>query len=150
MQFVYNDGGRAAAGFRGTKVGDCVARSIAITANLPYTLVYDRLAMGNATQRITKNSRGRNSCGKFTASEGIYTTRKWFLDYMRELGFIWIPCMRVGTGCMIHLREDQLPKGRIIVKLSRHYCAVIDGVIHDIYDGSREGTRCVYGYWRMP
>jgi len=25
--------------------------------------------------------------------------------------------------------------------------AVIDGVINDTYDCSREGTRCVYGYW---
>jgi hypothetical protein len=24
---------------------------------------------------------------------------------------------------------------------------VIDGVIHDTFDPSRGGTRCVYGYW---
>ncbi len=29
----------------------------------------------------------------------------------------------------------------------RHYTAVIDGVINDTHDPSREGTRCVYGYW---
>ena len=26
-------------------------------------------------------------------------------------------------------------------------CAVIDGVVNDIYDGTRGGSRCVYGYW---
>jgi hypothetical protein len=31
--------------------------------------------------------------------------------------------------------------------VSKHYCAVIDGVIHDTSDPSRDGTRCVYGYW---
>ena len=31
--------------------------------------------------------------------------------------------------------------------LSRHMCAVIDGVIHDTYDPSRDGTRAVYGYY---
>ena len=39
--------------------------------------------------------------------------------------------------------------GRLIVAVSRHYCAVIDGVIHDLYDPSRNGTRCVYGYWKQ-
>jgi len=24
---------------------------------------------------------------------------------------------------------------------------VIDGVLHDTHDCSRDGTRCVYGYW---
>jgi hypothetical protein len=29
-------------------------------------------------------------------------------------------------------------------------CAVraVDGALHDTYNGSRNGTRCVYGYWR--
>jgi len=31
--------------------------------------------------------------------------------------------------------------------LSRHLTTVIDGVIYDTYDPSREGTRCVYGYY---
>ena len=35
MNWVYDDGGRNAAGFRG-KAGDCVARSIAIATRLPY------------------------------------------------------------------------------------------------------------------
>jgi hypothetical protein len=26
---------------------------------------------------------------------------------------------------------------------------VIDGVIHDTHDCSRNGTRCVYGYYRV-
>lgn len=61
--FTYDDGGRAAAGFKGS-AGDCVARSIAIVAGL-------------------------------------------------------------------------------------HYTAVIDGIIHDTHDCSRDGSRCVYGYWRQ-
>jgi hypothetical protein len=46
------------------------------------------------------------------------------------------------------LKEDELPKGRIICRLSKHYAAVIDGVLNDTYDCSRKGTRCVYGYFR--
>ena len=32
-------------------------------------------------------------------------------------------------------------------RLSGHLAAVIDGVVHDIHDCSRDGTRCVYGYF---
>jgi hypothetical protein len=55
--------------------------------------------------------------------------------------------MQIGSGCKVHLRSDELPIGRLVVGLSRHSAAVIDGVLHDTYDCSRRGTRCVYGYW---
>ena len=144
MHFVFNDGGRSAAGYKGT-AGDCVARAIAISADLDYQEVYSRLAEGNASQRATKHSGKR---GK-SARNGIYTQSKWFKDYMKELGFKWIPTMLIGQGCKTHLAPYELPKGRLVVSVSRHYTAVIYGVVHDIYDPSRDGTRCVYGYWEM-
>lgn len=67
---------------------------------------------------------------------------------MTGLGWTWIPTMGVGTGCKVHMAAGELPMGRIIVKVSKHYSTVIDGVIHDAFDPSRNGTRCVYGYWR--
>lgn len=43
---------------------------------------------------------------------------------------------------------DELPKDKtIIVSLSKHIAAVVNGVLHDLSDCSRNGTRCVYGYW---
>jgi len=143
-KFVYNDGGREAAGYKGT-AGDCVCRAVAIAAELPYQEVYDRLAEGNATQRKSKRNKGKQSR---SARNGIYTTRKWFKDYMLELGFVWTPTMTIGSGCKVHLRADELPSGRLVCNVSRHQVAIIDGVINDTYDCSREGTRCVYGYWR--
>lgn len=35
----------------------------------------------------------------------------------------------------------------LVVSLSRHWCAVVDGTTRDLYDPSRDGTRCVYGYF---
>ena len=142
--FVYNDGGREAAGYKGS-AGDCVCRAVAIAAQLPYQEVYNRLAEGNASQRKSK----RTGKQPRSARNGIYTTRKWFKDYMRELGFVWTPTMQIGSGCKVHLKADELPLGRLVCNVSRHSVAVIDGVINDTYDCSREGTRCVYGYWRM-
>ena len=124
-----------------------MTRAIAIAAGLDYQYVYDAMAEGNADQRQTKRSRRKKSCGRRTANHGIWTTRKWFKDWMVKHGFVWVTCMTIGSGCKVHLRREDLPMGRIIVRVTRHYCAVIDGIIHDTYDCSRDGTRCVYGYW---
>jgi hypothetical protein len=144
MQFQFNDGGRAQAGFSG-RAGDCVARSIAIVTGLPYAEVHARLAEGNCTQRARRGTRGKKK-GR-TADQGINTNRKWFKDFMAELGFVWTPTMSIGQGCTVHLKADELPSGRLILSVSRHYVAMIDGVVHDTHDPSRHGTRCVYGYW---
>ena len=143
MTWVLDDGGRKAAGWTGTG-GDCVTRAVAIASGLPYQEIYDRLAEGNATQRASKHAgkRGR------TALPGISVKRKWFRDYMNGLGFEWVPTMGIGTGCKVHVLASELPtEGRLVLSLSKHYAAWIDGELRDVYDCSREGTRCVYGYW---
>jgi hypothetical protein len=158
MEVIITDGGRRAAGFRGD-AGDCVTRAVTIASGRPYAEVYAALAAGTAKQRRTKH--GRNS-GKRTARNGISVTRQWFKDYMDGLGFVWVPTMQIGSGCRVHLADGELPMGRLVVSVSKHYTAVIDGVIHDTHDPQREessihhpdgtvtivGGRCVYGYWK--
>jgi hypothetical protein len=142
MRHQFNDGGRAAAGFK--PAGDCVTRAIAIVTGLPYMDVYNALSEGVRTERrspVKKRTRGTS------ARDGVRTTRKWFSDYITGLGFRWVPTMAIGQGCKVHLREDELPKGRLIVNCSKHFTAVIDGTIHDTYNPDRGGTRCVYGYY---
>lgn len=157
MPFVRSDGGRAAAGYKGN-AGDCVTRSICIITGLPYQQVYDQLSHGQVTQRKTKRTRSRS------AATGISTRRKWFDKYIEGLGFTWVPTMKVGQGCKVHLVVGELPMGKLLVNVSKHLTAVIDGVIYDTYDPQRrtfwyEGKdgkhgvatriseRCVYGYW---
>jgi hypothetical protein len=144
MHFTFNDGGRAAAGYRG-QTGDCVTRAIAIATQQPYQAVYEAMAEGNATER--RGKRRSRSDGKRTARMGIHTTRKWFKRYLAERGWTWTPTMFIGSGCRVHLKAGELPSGRLIVALSGHMAAVIDGVLHDLSDCSRNETRCVYGYW---
>jgi hypothetical protein len=141
-----NDGGRAAAGFKGG-AGDCVVRSIAIAANLPYMKVYEDLRQANARyaeERDNKLSRLLNQRG---SSPRNGNHRNVFHDYILAQGFEWVPTMKVGAGCQVHLRPDELPKGTLIVKVSKHLTTVIEGVIHDTHDPSRAGARCVYGYY---
>lgn len=144
MKHIVNDGGRKAAGFKGS-ADDCVTRSIAIVSGRPYAEIYHRLAQGNGGQRASIRTAKKSA----SARNGIYVQRKWFKDYMRELGFDWTPTMLVGQGCRVHLKADELPPGKLVVAVSKHYTAVIDGELHDTFDCSRNGTRCVYGYWQM-
>lgn len=142
QKVVITDGGRAAAGFKGT-ADDCVCRAIAIATGKPYREVYDAINAAASTERTGKRKRGKSH-----ARTGVHkvTERK----YLASLGWQWTPTMQIGSGCKVHLRADELPPGRLIVSVSKHSVAVIDGVIHDTHDCSRGGTRCVYGYWNRP
>lgn len=144
--FKFNDGGRSEAGFKGT-AGDCVCRAIAIATGKPYAEIHEALSNGNATQRLSKWQKKKRGQ---TADNGINTNRKWFSDYMKSLGFVWKPTMLIGQGCKVHLKSDELPSGTIICALSKHLTCVIDGIINDTHDPSRDGTRCVYGYYFKP
>ena len=144
MRFVYDDGGRRAAGFAG-RAGDCVARAIAIAGEYDYGYVYEALADGTESER--RSRRGGATSGKRTARSGIHTSRKWFKDWMVAHGWRWVATMRIGSGCKVHLKDGELPMGRLVVSVSKHFVAVIDGVVRDTHDDQRDGTRCVYGYW---
>lgn len=139
MEWVYDDGGRSRY-FKG-EAGDCVCRAIAIATGKDYKEVYDDI------NRLAKSERkGKRKRGISSARNGVYpqTERK----LMAEYGWEWVPTMQVGQGCRVHLRADELPSGPLVVSVSRHTVAVLDGVIHDLSDCSRDGTRCVYGYYR--
>ncbi len=139
-RFVFDDGGRAVAGYRGS-TGDCVVRSIAIATGLTYEEVYDRVNGAAVHERTGTRKRGKSN-----ARTGVY--KSTIKRVMESLGWVWTPTMQIGSGCTVHLRSDELPSGRLIVSVSKHLTAVIDGVIHDTHDPSRRGKRCVYGYWQ--
>ncbi len=146
LQFQFNDGGRSAAGFKGG-AGDCVVRSIAIAANLPYLRVYEDLRCANELYAQLRNDRLSKRLNAKGSSPRNGNHRNVFHDYILGLGFRWVPTMKIGAGCQVHLRSNELPLGILIVKVSKHLTAVINGVILDTHDPSRAGTRCVYGYY---
>jgi hypothetical protein len=142
MEFVFHDGGRVAAGYRG-KTGDCVTRSIAIAKGKAYQEVYDALNQLAQAERIGKRKMRRSS-----SRTGVF--RQTYQAYLESLGWRWTSTMSIGSGCKVHLRSSELPTGELVVNVSRHLTAVIDGVLYDTHDGSRGGTRCVYGYFSRP
>jgi hypothetical protein len=149
--WVQDDGGRQAAGFKGA-TGDCVVRAIAIACELPYREVYDALHHATlADPQLRRQLELRyGTRARVHASPRAGVHRRVYDRYLTGLGWTWTPTMKIGQGCTVHLRAEELPGGRLIVRLSGHMCAVIDGVIHDTHDPSRGGTRCVYGYWSHP
>lgn len=161
-EFVYNDGGRIASGYKGN-TNDCVCRSIAIATERPYKEVYDLINETAKSERTGKRKRGKSS-----ARKGVY--KRTIRKVMEHLGWKWVPAMKIGQGCKVHLYKGELPKGRLVISLSEHLTAMVDGDIHDTHDPRRiwtapykgeslktnqwvkDGTlhtetRCVYGYW---
>jgi len=146
-----DDGGREAAGFA-AHTGDCVVRAIAIACGMPYAEVYRALHEATLVDRVVmaKLELRYGARARAHASPRFGVHRRVYDRYLAEHGWAWTPTMKIGQGCTVHLRSDELPDGRLIVRVSRHICAVIDGVVHDTHDPSRGGTRCVYGYWQHP
>src|SRR5262249_31534865 len=92
----------------------------------PYQEVYDELNALAAKERPSKRRPKKSS-----ARTGVHipTCRA----YLASLGWEWVPTMRVGSGCTVHLVAAELPPGRLLVSVSKHLVAVIDGVVHDTH-----------------
>ena len=143
MKFVYATGGREHY-FKG-QTRDCVTRAICNATGIDYLEVYNGINELAKKEHASKRKRTRSS-----ARNGVYTaTAKKYIENV--LGWVWVPCMGIGTGCQVHLDAKELPSiGSYILNLSGHFSCWKDGELYDTYDCSRGGTRCVYGYWRIP
>jgi len=158
-RWVYNDGGRAAAGFLG-KTGDCFTRAVAIASCRSYQEVYtfvNRVAkeikehgdaaithnQRSAQKKIMRDRLRYRSMG--AARRGV--AKPAYDEVMHRMGWVWTATMAWGTGCKTHLKSEDLPSGCLVCRVTKHMVAVIDGILHDTYDASRGGTRCVYGYF---
>ena len=138
MSFLFDDGGRAAAGYKGD-TRDCACRSIAIVTGLPYQQVYEMIIKYAAAER----PRGKTARSHPRTGVAMRTIHR----IMADLGWVWVPTMGVGTGCQMHLDPNEMPEATLMVRVSRHITTMVRGSVRDTYDPSRGGTRCVYGYW---
>jgi hypothetical protein len=151
-RFVYDDGGRAAAGFTG-KTGDCACRAIAIATGKPYREVYDGL---NGLCTLLRLNQYRRAVGSETGipDEVIHL-------YLSPLGWQWTstddhathPYLSTGrwnpaSTKVARLHRWDLPTGRLVVVVRKHLVAVIDHVVHDNGEHWR-GRRVVHGYYTL-
>lgn len=128
MEFMWNDGGRAAAGFVGL-AGDCVTRAIAIATGTRYRDVYAEL--GNSSQKSPRK-------GIPTDVAAAYLARRGWQQML---------------GCGEPFDVVRLPKGVVIVHLGKtgeraqHFCTVIDHVVHDTWNPADDDDYITLNYW---
>lgn len=136
MRWEHDDGGYVASGLK----HNCVCVAIAIAGQLDYRRVYNTVTAEASQSKLVRH--------RVRPEKGVYKPARDRSIARLLPDWVWTPTMFIGSGCKVHLLDGELPMGRLIVKVSKHLVAVIDGVIHDTHDPSRYGSRCVYGYWR--
>ncbi len=129
MSFIYNDGGRIEAGFK-TQT-DCGIRALSIACEISYKEARAIL------KKAAKNGKQENG----QIAGGIY---KEDLDSaLEQFGFKWHSAPKFKGR---KAKYYDLPKGRIVARMSKHFVAVIDKQLHDTWDSSE---KMVYGYWKQ-
>lgn len=126
-KYTYNDGGRKVAGLK-TKT-DCGIRAVAIACELTYSEARARLKDASAVGKM----------GSRAIARGIY--KEDMTAALKKLGWVWHSAPKLEGR---KARFGDLPQGRLIARMARHYAAVIDGELHDTWDSS---GKMVYGYW---
>jgi len=144
MAFKQNDGGRCKAGFKGD-TGDCFTRAYAITEGKDYKEAYDELQEKFKKLTPLKGKSIRGS-GISNARTGVY--KEHADQILKDKGYTWVVTSGIGKGFQMHVKEGELPKGKNILRVSKHFIASEDDDWKDDYDSSRNETRGVYGYWK--
>lgn len=138
--FVYDDGGRAAAGRKATR--DCVSRGIACATGRDYLDVYREL---NARQKAHAKACGYSRYHQ-SARNGVFSS-VWE-GWLREQGWKFTACRRV----------DELPReGVHLLDMPGHVACLNNWKLRDTWDclSSRRGRRSfrlvrLDGYWTPP
>ena len=117
MEFIYNDGGRSKY-FKAVKVNDCVTRAIANATGNDYKEVYDLVNSYISKERVRGSIRSNARDG--VLKETVY-------QVLTGMGWRWVPTMFIGKVCQVHLSENELPQGTLIVSVSKHLTCVKDG-----------------------
>jgi hypothetical protein len=127
MEFIWNDGGRAACGYVGL-TGDCVTRSIAIATGLVYRDVYQSLS--DASDKTARHGITSDVSTKFLHGRG------------------W---KNISTE---RLTPEDLPRGVLIVSFhpdarnrSGHLSCVIDHTVYDTWNPIEDSEYRIDGYW---
>lgn len=133
ISFERNDGGRKAAGYKGS-AGDCVPRSIIIALGLDYKTVRGEL-----------DALCSEMTGGFRRSTRDGTPVPVGYRYLSDRGWVAVPCTNLYV-------EDMPETGTYILVSKKHWIALVDGVIHDTWDSrssrrTRNGSTKLLGYF---
>lgn len=127
--WTFNDGGKHCSKRKGNR--DCGIRAVAIALHIPY----------DVSVALCKQFAHAGRMGSRSVAKGIF---KQDLDaLLKSHGWEWCKAPQfVGRKA----RAADMPAGTVIARMSHHYAAVIDGVVHDAWNSSE---KMVYGYWKQ-
>lgn len=127
MSYIYSDGGRTAAGMK-TQT-DCGIRAMAIACDIPYT----------EARKVLKEVSKNGKLGSAAIARGIY--KEDMEAALKKYGFVRKSAPKLDGR---KARYHDLPKGRIVAHMAKHFVAVIDGQLYDTWDST---GKMVYDYW---
>ncbi|MFN3191981.1 MAG: DUF2786 domain-containing protein [Aureliella sp.] len=131
MEFVWNDGGRASAGFVGT-TNDCVVRSLSIATGIAYRDIYEHF------QQTANRSPRKGMPIKHVSR------------FLQDLD--WTEVTSTGLSLQEIDRDCSLPKGVVVAHVSRsndrcqHLTTFVDRVVHDTWNPI-EDDYLLQRYW---
>jgi len=125
--YQYTDGGREAAGFKGKS--DCGVRAVAVATGMPY----------KDARRLLREVSNKGKLGSRAIARGIW--KEDMTEALRTLGWVWVSAPKFEGR---KARYTDIP-GTAILRMARHYAAVVEGVLMDSWDSSE---KMVYGYWK--
>jgi hypothetical protein len=136
FRFCYDDGGRQKYGVE-HQTGDCGVRAVAIATGRDYEVVR------TGFQELLASRRGQTAKKPESVKTGLKRT-----TVGKYLGSDWEYISHYRMSPMPRFVASQVPtEGTVILVLRNHFCPVIDGEIHDLFDPS--GSRAiVYGLFK--
>ena len=91
------------------------------------------------SRKLLKEFTAKGKAGNRAISRGIY--KDDMDEALKSLGWSWRKAPHPPGR---KARCGDLPAGRHIARMAKHYAAVIDGSLYDAWDSSH---KMVYGYW---
>ncbi|WP_404473464.1 hypothetical protein [Microbacterium aerolatum] len=118
------------------ETGDCGVRAVTIATGRDYDVVRAEFT------GLLEARRGRKAKNPESVTTGLKRPTVGTI-----LGSEWAYKSHYGSSPMPRFVHSTLPAGQtFVVVLGRHYCPVINGVIHDLFDPSGPDA-IIYGYF---
>ena len=137
--YRYDDGGRAAAGFKG-HTGDCVVRAIAILTGIPYLDVYRRMAAAMKQAGYSASGDGYRQRPR-EALKPRLPVRKIQNFVKTSYG---LRRVNLGLGSRPTYTETWRLHGDCLAGTAKHISAIVDHTLRDTFD-SRVYDGRLYG-----
>ena len=127
--YSHDDGGRAAAGFKGS-AGDCVVRAIAILTREPYPHIYRRMASAMKQAGYSASGDGYRQKPRAGARPTI-SCRK--VQNLVKVSY-GLRRVNLGRGPRPTYTEAWVLHGNCLVGTTKHISAIIDKTLRDTFD----------------